>query len=170
MEQQNRPIPWHQKQLRMVQTVLREPDIAGYDARAVVEYLKEVRANCIVVNAGGIVDFFENPVELGFRNPFLTTENMLGDLMREARAQGVKVIVRVDFRGVDRQRYEKRPDWFAAQPDGSPKLNPQGLVSPCYMGEYANGHAVRFIRHIMDTYDVDGVWENSLGFGGGACY
>lgn len=162
--------PWHQQQLRIVQTVMREPDIVGYDAKAVMAYLREANANCLVVNAGGIVDFFDNPVEMGFRNPFLTTENHLRDLMREARANDVRVIVRVDFRGVDRQRYEKNPDWFAANPDGSPKPNHQGLMAPCYMGEYANGHAVRFIRHIMETFDVDGVWENSLGFGTEACY
>ena len=148
--------PWHQKQLRIVQTVLREPDIVDYDAKSVVGYLLEVQANCLVVNAGGIVDFFDHPVEMGFRNPFLTTENHLGDLMSELRPHGIKVIVRVDFRGVDRQRYEKNPDWFAANPDGSPKPNHQGLMAPCYMGEYANGHAVRFIRHIMDAFDVDG--------------
>lgn len=170
MDPSNIQTPWHQKQLRIVQTVMREPDIVDYDAKSVIEYLLAAQANCLVVNAGGIVDFFDNPVEMGFRNPFLTSENHLADLMREARSHDIKVIVRVDFRGVDRQRYEKRPDWFAANPDGSPKLNPQGLVAPCYMGEYANGHAVRFLRHIMETFDVDGVWENSLGFGTGACY
>ena len=170
MHSGNEQTPWHQKQLRIVQTVMREPDIVGYDAESVLGYLLEVQANCLVVNAGGIVDFFDHPMEMGFRNPFLTTENHLGDLMRALRPHGIRVIVRVDFRGVDRQRYEKKPDWFAANPDGSPKPNHQGLMAPCYMGEYANGHAVRFIRHIMDTFDVDGVWENSLGFGTGPCY
>lgn len=40
----------------MVQSVLREPDIVNYDAKAVVDYLEKVKANSIIVNAGGIVD------------------------------------------------------------------------------------------------------------------
>lgn len=32
---------WYQKQLRILQTVLREPDIINYDAVAVVKYMKK---------------------------------------------------------------------------------------------------------------------------------
>ena len=38
---------WYQKQLRMVQTVLREPDIVNYDAKGVVKFLKDMNANSI---------------------------------------------------------------------------------------------------------------------------
>lgn len=33
---------WYQKQLRILQTVLREPDIINYDAVAVVKYMKKL--------------------------------------------------------------------------------------------------------------------------------
>lgn len=39
---------WYQKQLRMVQTVLREPDIVNYDAKGVVKFLKDMNANSII--------------------------------------------------------------------------------------------------------------------------
>ena len=45
------PIHWYQKNLRFLQTVLRETDIINYDPEAVVSYMKEVNANCLVVNA-----------------------------------------------------------------------------------------------------------------------
>ena len=35
---------WYQKQLRMVQTVLRETDIVNYNAKAVVEYLEKFKS------------------------------------------------------------------------------------------------------------------------------
>ena len=91
---------WYQKQLRMLQTVFREPDIMHYDAVSVVDYLKKTSTNCIIVNAGGIVDFFENDTELGQKNPFMTTEDMLRDLTGECHDNGIRVMVRVDFRGV----------------------------------------------------------------------
>lgn len=161
---------WYNKQLRMVQTVLREPDIVDYDAKAVVDYLEKAKANSIIVNAGGIVDFFQNEIELANPNALMTKENMLGDLVKEAHERNIKVMVRVDFRGVEKARYDKKPHWFSANADGRPKINPQGLYSPCYNSEYANGHAVRYIKNLMSLYDIDGVWENSVGFGTGACY
>lgn len=48
---------WYQEQVRILQTVLREKDAAQYDAAAVVRYMKETDSNCLVVNAGGVMDF-----------------------------------------------------------------------------------------------------------------
>lgn len=48
---------WYQEQVRILQTVLREKDAAQYDAAAVVQYMKETDSNCLVVNAGGVMDF-----------------------------------------------------------------------------------------------------------------
>ncbi len=161
---------WYQRQLRMVQTVLRETDIIGYDAKGVVEYLREIDANCIIVNAGGVIDFFDNKTALGRPNSFQNGQDMLGDLIREAHGQDIRVMVRVDFRGVESARYEQKPDWFAQNPDGSPHIGWTRIHRPCYNGVYPNEHAVAFIREMMSRYDVDGVWENAVGFGIGPCY
>ncbi|HEY5465760.1 MAG TPA: alpha-amylase family protein [Clostridia bacterium] len=161
---------WYQKNLRFLQTVLREIDIIGYDAKGVVDYMVKSNSNCLVVNAGGIVDFFDNPLELANINRFKTTENVLGDIVREVHAAGMHVIVRVDFRGVEKQRYDLHPDWFAALPDQSPRFNAQGLASPCYNSYYANEHAVEFIEYVMSHFDIDGIWENALGFDSSPCY
>lgn len=161
---------WHQKQLRMLQTVFREPDIQNYDAEAVVGYLKKTHTNCIIVNAGGIIDFFDNDTPLGRKNRFMTRENMLGDLVRECHKNDIRVMVRVDFRGVEKERYEQRPDWFAQEADGSPKIGWKQIHKPCYNGIYSNDHAVDFITRMMEKYEIDGVWENCVGFGDGPCY
>ncbi|MCL2002428.1 MAG: hypothetical protein FWG72_00285 [Oscillospiraceae bacterium] len=162
---------WYEGQLRILQTVLRETDIIGYDARAVVGYMKETRSNVLVVNAGGIVDFFRNELEPAHWNPFMREgQEILSDLCEQIRSEGLRMIARVDFRGVQKYRYEARPDWFAQQADGSPKLNPQGLCAPCYMSRYANEHAVEFIRRLMVRFPLDGIWENSVAFGAGMCY
>ena len=162
---------WYQKQLRMLQTVLRETDIINYDAKAVAEYMKKSRSNVLVVNAGGIIDFFHNETELCHPNAFMKEgQEILADICTELHKNGFHVITRIDFRGAQKYRYDAHPDWFAANPDGSPKVNPQGLYSPCYLGEYANGHAVRFIKNLMTKFPIDGIWENAVGFGNGPCY
>ena len=161
---------WYQQQLRMVQTVMREIDIKNYDAKGVVEYLKSVHANVIIVNAGGVVDFFDNETELNRPNRFRTNENVLGDLTRECHAAGIRVMVRVDFRGVEQERYERAPHWFGQHKDGSAQIAWTRIYRPCYNSVYPNRHAVEFIREMMTKYPIDGVWENSVGFGMGPCY
>jgi hypothetical protein len=162
---------WYQKQLRMLQTVLRETDIVDYDAGAVADYMKKSGSNVLIVNAGGIVDFFHHETELPHFNPFMQEgQEILARVCGECHRNGFRVITRVDFRGAQKYRYEARPEWFAANADGSPKVNPQGLYAPCYVGEYANGHAERFIKNLMTTFPIDGIWENSVAFGTGPCY
>lgn len=161
---------WYQKQLRMLQTVLREPDIKDYDAKKVVEYLKETDSNCIIVNAGGIIDFFPNETKLARWNSFMRDEDMLGSLVSECHNNNIKVMVRVDFRGVEEARYESTPDWFGQNGDGSAQIGWNRIHKPCYNGIYAGSHAVEYITKMMSRYDIDGVWENCVGFGSGPCY
>ena len=164
---------WYQKNLRFLQTVLRATDLIDYDAKGVVEYMKKANANVLVVNAGGVMDFFPNPLPLAKPNPFMKDgQDYLTDICREIHAAGMHVIVRVDFRGVEAERYNQHPDWFAKNQDGSPKTTKYNLPlnSPCYLSYYANEHAVEYIKYIMGHYDLDGIWENALSFGQGVCY
>ena len=62
---------WYQQNLRFLQTVLRAVDIVNYDAKDVVEYMKKANANVLVVNAGGVMDFFDNPLDMAKPNPFM---------------------------------------------------------------------------------------------------
>lgn len=162
---------WYQKQLRMLQTVLREPDLVEYDAGKVVEYLEKTNSNSIIINAGGIIDFFPIEESLGRRNQFMGEEDILKALIDECHDHHIAVMVRVDFRGVEKDRYEKQPDWFAQDKDGKTRTDWNGkLHKPCYNGIYANDHAVQYIKNMMSRYEVDGIWENSVGFGDGPCY
>jgi hypothetical protein len=162
---------WYQKQLRMLQTVLRETDIINYDAKAVAEYMKKSNSNTLIVNAGGIIDFFHHDTELCHPNQFMKeSQEILADICDELHKNDFRVITRIDFRGVQKYRYDAQPDWFAANADGSPKMRGDGLYSPCYVGEYSNGHAVRFVNNLMSKFPIDGIWENSVAFDWSPCY
>jgi hypothetical protein len=164
---------WYNKQLRILQTVLREPDIVDYDARSVAEYLEQIHANCIIINGGGIVDFFQHNLVTANPNPFMTNEDMLKDLTEACHEKGIKVVVRVDFRGVDKKIYELRPDWFSMNDKGEPMIrdNPlhSAIFQPCYQSTYRNEHAYAFIDYLFQHYDIDGIWENSYSQSG-ICY
>ncbi len=162
---------WYQKPIRILQTVMREKDIIDYNASEVVAYMKRTDTNCIVVNGGGVIDFFPNKHPMRRLNRFIGDQDILADLVKECHANGIRVIVRVDFRGVEQERYERRPDWFGQNPDGTPLLGWNDLIHrPCYTGKYGNDYAEEILRYLLETYDIDGIWENCVIFGYGACY
>ncbi len=164
--------PWFRRPLRVVQTVLREPDARGYDPAAVVAYLRKAAANTLVVNGGGIVDFFQNPLPLANVNPFLGDRDLLREIATAGRAAGIRVLARVDFRGVEEARFRQQPDWFGRAVDGRPltlDYTTPLLVAGCYLGAYRNEHAERFIRYLLEHYPIDGIWHNSV-LVAGVCY
>lgn len=155
-----------------MQTVLREIDIIDYDAADVVKYMKEVNANTLVVNAGGVIDFFKHDLDMANLNRFYKKE-ILPDICSEIHKAGMRVITRVDFRGPEGRRYNLHPDWFALDQDGNPRIGVYkgaAIYSPCYQSPYTSEHAVQFIDYLMSRYDLDGIWQNALGFDNAPCY
>lgn len=163
---------WYNQPLRILQTVLREPDASRYDAKAVVAYMEKSACNTLVVNAGGIVDFFQNPLPAANVNSFMGNRDILKEITEACHVAGIRVIGRVDFRGVEEKIYRQFPDWFsvdkAQQPMQLDYTRPQ-LYASCYTGYYRNAHAEEFIKHLMKNYKLDGIWHNSIGISG-ICY
>lgn len=157
---------WYQQPLRILQTVLREPDAIDYDAGSVVEYMKQTHCNVLVVNAGGIIDFFDNPLPAANPNRFFTEgDDLLRDIVKACHDAGFKVIARVDFRGVKNEIYDQHPDWFARDASGNPFIlnyTRIPLYVPCYDSYYRNEHALEFISYLFETYNIDGIWHNSV--------
>ena len=163
---------WYQKPLRIMQTVLREIDARDYDAKAVVDYLKKTLCNALVVNAGGITDFFQNPLPAANINPFMGTRDILMEITGECHANGIKIIARVDFRGVEEHIYRRFPGWFMRNAANDPVINKSSIVPlyiSCYSGYHRNEYANQFVNYLMKHYDVDGIWHNSPVFEG-ICY
>lgn len=167
---------WYEQQLRIQQTVLREIDIIDYDVEGVVQYLKDTHANVFIINGGGIVDFFRHDLPISSPNRFMGERDILADVTKACRAAGIRVIVRVDFRGVDKRHYDQHPDWFAVDAEGKPvpfqwhgEPLPETLYAPCYLGWYRNEHAFGYARELFKRYDIDGIWENAP-MQMGACY
>jgi len=158
---------WHQQPLRILQTVLRQPDAANYNVDSVVQYMREVHANVLVINGGGVVDYFQNTLPLSNVNPYIGERDLLADIVSGCHQSGIKVIARVDFRGVDIARYDLHPDWFARNEQNEPIIldyTTPGLYAPCYNGYYRNEHAVAFISQLFEKYNIDGIWHNAVNF------
>lgn len=163
---------WYQKPLLIMHTVLREIDAENYDANAVVEYLKKDGCNTLCLNAGGIVDFFQNPLQAANINRFMGKRDILKEITTACKSAGIKVIVRVDFRGVEEHIYKKFPDWFMKDEAQEPVVS-RGTIVPiyasCYLGYHRNEYANEFVNYVMKNYAVDGIWHNAPGVEG-ICY
>jgi len=158
---------WYNKPMRILQTVMRKPDAANYNVDSLVNYMKKVHANTLVVNGGGVVDFFQNDLPLANINPFIGKRDLLSEIVEGCHKANIKVITRVDFRGVEKERYDKHPDWFAKDEKGNPVVlnytTPE-IYAPCYNGYYRNEHAVEFLEKLFSDYHVDGIWHNAVNF------
>lgn len=163
---------WYQRPLRIMHTVLREIDAKNYDAAAVVRYLKKGAYNTLCVNAGGIVDFFQNPLPAANVNRFMGNRDILKEITTACKEADIKVIARIDFRGAEEHIYQKFPHWFkkdAAQNAVKTTYTKPVLYESCYMGEYRNVYGNDFVSHVMRNYAVDGIWHNAPGVNG-ICY
>jgi hypothetical protein len=163
---------WYRKPLRIMHTVLRETDATNYDAEAVVRYLQTDGCNALCVNAGGIVDFFQNPLPAANINRFMGNRDILKEITTACKSAGIKVIARIDFRGVEEHVYKKFPDWFKKDVDQNPVKTTYThpvLYESCYSGYYRNEYANEFVNYVMKNYAVDGIWHNAPGFNG-ICY
>ena len=167
---------WYQKPVRIMHTVLREIDARNYDADAVVGYLKKGAYNTLCVNAGGIVDFFQNPLPAANVNRLMGNRDILKEITTSCKDAGIKVIARIDFRGAEEHVYKKFPDWFMRDANNQPVVTTYEyenrsvhLYAGCYLGKHRNEYANEYVSYVMKNYAVDGIWHNAPGVGG-ICY
>lgn len=167
---------WYQKPVRIMHTVLRETDAKNYDANAVVAYLKKCGYNTLCVNAGGIVDFFQNPLPAANVNRLMGEKDVLREITTACKDAGIKVIARIDFRGAQEHVYKKFPDWFMVDANNQPVITHYeygdreiNLYAGCYLGKHRDEYANEYVRYVLENYAVDGIWHNSPGFNG-ICY
>jgi hypothetical protein len=83
---------WKKNNLRMVQLNLRETD-ARLDVPDLVRRLKDMDANALMMNTGGIVAFYPTGLDCHWRNPHLlrpdgTVRDLVGEVVTACHAAG----------------------------------------------------------------------------------
>ncbi|MEO5998097.1 MAG: alpha-amylase family protein [Chitinophagaceae bacterium] len=172
----NNEIYWFQKPLNILQTNIREIDAKGYDAKAVVKYMLDTGCNTLVINAGAIVDFFQNPLPAAMVNTFMGGRDILKEITTACKAVDLRVIARIDFRGAEEEIYQKFPDWFMLNANKQPVITRYNygdrklsLYAGCYLGKHRNEYLKEFVSYILKNYALDGIWHNAPG-SNGICY
>ncbi len=145
----------------MIQTNLREPDMADMDARRYVRDVKEFGATVVMVNAAGIVAGYDTRVPCHTPSGYLTGDS-LRTLLDECHREGIRVIARTDFSKVRYPLYEAHPDWAYRTADGG-IYNCNGDVQVCPNSGYLREEVYDILRELLTTLPFDGIFFNMSG-------
>ena len=153
---------WKDRAWRIVQTNLREIDMADMNAQQYVRELQEFNANTVIINTGGIVASYESKIPYHTPNRFLTGDD-LKTVVKACKDAGIRVISRVDFSKVRRTLYEQHPEWAYVSPKGE-IIDYHGLIHMCFNSDYQQKIAMDIIREIIREVNPDGIFLNMGGY------
>jgi hypothetical protein len=152
--------PWFLRTRRWVQTNLNEQDPATYDAGLWADYWRRVRAQGVIVNAGGIVAFYPSRLEWHHRALALGRRDLFGEIVTQARRAGLTVLARMDSTRTYEDVFRAHPDWFARDARGEP-FHGGDLYTVCVNGPWVYECVPAILREIAERYRPDGFTDNS---------
>lgn len=158
----NRTPWWKGYPWRMIQTNLRQTDMADIQAKQYAADLKEFGATVVTLNAAGIIASYPTDLDYQPQSEYLTGDSLEG-LIRECHAQGIRVIARTDFSKIRRPVFRQHPDWAYRDKDGN-EVDYNGDVQTCPNGEYQQEKMLEILREVLTKYPFDGVFCNMSGF------
>lgn len=149
--------PW-----RMIQTNLRQIDMANINAKEYARQLKDFGATVVTLNAAGIIASYETKHPYQARSEYLTGDS-LRQLIDACHEEGIRVIACTDFSKVHYDLYEQHPEWAYRTAKGE-IVNYNGDVHVCPNGEYQQKIMFEILEEVLTTHPFDGVFCNMSGF------
>lgn len=113
-----------------------------------------------MLNAGGIVAYYPTKVPFHRRARELGERDLLGELTRAAREDGLAVFARMDSNRAHEEFHRAHPDWFAHDANGKPYVV-TNLYVACVNGPYYREYLPAILREIVSGYRPDGVTDNN---------
>jgi hypothetical protein len=153
---------WEDRAWRIVQTNMREIDMADMDAERYVAELQEFNANTVIINTGGIVASYDTKFPFHFKNQWLKGDS-LEKVIALCKKADIRVVSRVDFSKVRTPVYENHPEWAYVSPRGS-IIDYHGNIHMCFNSEYQRKHAIEIMREIIEKLNPDGIFMNMGGY------
>jgi len=148
----------------MFQPNLRMQDARGLDGRALARQCRDLGANAILANGGGIVAWYPTAIPYHWKNPFLKSD-FVGDLTEEAARLGQKVLLRMDWSCLVPAIGRRHRDWLALDAHGRPRIEwattPDPLMRTCPNRPYWQTHAFAILEELMRRYRFDGFFFNA---------
>lgn len=152
--------PWYSWARRWGQTNLTEIDPTRYDTSWWRDHWKRTAIDGVIINAGGIVAYYPSRLSLQKRAIGIDQRDLYGEIVAEARSQGLAVVARMDSNRADEAFYREHPDWFALDGDGTPYRAGDKYVS-CVNSAYYDEYLPEILREVIDRSSPDGFADNS---------
>ncbi len=149
--------PW-----RMIQTNLREIDMADINAEEYAQQLADFGATVVTLNASGIIASYETSHPYHTKSEYLTSDS-LRQLIDSCHKRGIRVIARTDFTKVRYALFEKHPEWACRTKSGE-IINYNGNVHVCPNSDYQQKYLFEILEETLTTHPFDGVFCNMSGF------
>ena len=153
---------WLKEPYRLVQTNLREIDAIDFDIDVYVNSIKEMGANTVLINVGGIVANYYTELEFHYQNPNLKF-NMINDVVERLHNEGIRVMGRFDFSKINQLYAAKNPDWLYKSVSGD-QVNYNGQVHTCVNGGYQQEYSLKILNEALTNFPLDGVFFNMIGY------
>lgn len=153
---------WNGYPWRLVQTNLREIDMADIRADRYVRSMQELHATVAMINVAGIIASYPTDLPFHYQSPYLTGDS-LERIIEACHEAGIRVVARTDFSKVRRPLYEQHPEWASIY-DGGHIEDYNGNVHVCINGDYQRIYAPRIVREAITKLPVDGIFFNMGGF------
>src|SRR6185295_11734408 len=154
---------WMTEPVSLIQTNLRETD-SDLDPKALIEKVKKFPANTLLFSVGGITAHYPTKVQFHYTSDYLPAgKDLVGDVIREAHKEKIRVIARFDFSRSRKAVYDAHPEWFIRKKNGEPIFDENGLYNICINSGYYNDKAIEILAEVLDKYEVDGMFFNWFG-------
>jgi len=153
---------WLKEPFRLVQTNLREIDAIDFDIEVYVNSIKEIGANTVLINVGGIVANYYTNLEFHYQNPNLSF-NMIKDVTERLHEEGIRVIGRFDFSKINEKFAVQNPNWLYRSVKGE-NVNYNGQVHTCVNGGYQQEYSLKILNEALTNFPLDGVFFNMIGY------
>lgn len=153
---------WLKNRIRMVQNNLRDVDAQLIDVEEHVHALKEIGANVLQINCGGITSFYPTDLEYQVRSPYLK-DDFFGKMVEACHKNGIRIIARFDFSKLHESMEGRHEDWWIRRADGS-LVRYNDTISTCVNSDYQQYKSSEIIEEVLKRYSVDGVFFNYFGY------
>ncbi|HEY0248793.1 MAG TPA: beta-galactosidase [Gryllotalpicola sp.] len=145
--------------MRWGQTNLTEIDPGRYDADFWRQRWRDTKIQGVIINAGGIVAYYPSAFPQ-HRATALGERDFYGDIVAQAREDGLVVIARMDSNRADQSLFDAHPEWFTRDKAGTPyKAGPNYIA--CINSGYYREFLPAVFQEIIERSHPDGFADNS---------
>lgn len=154
-------LPWYKRTYRWGQINLTEIDPIRFDVNWWKEYWRKTEIQGIIINAGGIVFYYQSKFPKIHRALYLENRDLYGEIANAAHDSGLVVLARMDSSRINEALYYEHPEWCAVDINGYPyKIG--DLYLTCINSEYYDKFLPLTLQEIIERTHPEGFADNSF--------